>query len=971
VGVIPSAREPSRSSHRSTWITLGCVLAAFASAVIAARGPAHRERAHVSWPESSAAAPAPVAQPDELAYTPLLLSSHSAESLVVDIPCALGTSPTARTVFATVRRPAEVPGLAITMRDATLEITIGTSVLAAVPWPDASGCRGRLSVDDFGWQLTRDDQVLATGVSVTPVISGFYTAIEPTGDKAVRAELTTRPFGSRPSSRQWVLYACALALGALAIVRLSRRRTPARRPIRPRYGTEDVVVLGALAVWWLIGPWFFDDGWLMATVRSRRSSGSFNNYFDTLATQLPLGFAHHMLLSPFARFDAPFLIWRLVPLAACVGTWLLLRTAYAMLLGDQPPRRGSVALAAAYVVFAFGWLMALRPEPVVALLSAVAGVACLSYAREWARPQLIVAIVAAAIAATLHPSGIVAAAPLAVASPTMLRDARRGLVHAAEVAAVMALGATVGVGLLFADTDIALWRRNASIFRGDGFHSRGINDEALRYRDLLTNGTVPAVASVLFGALALVLFVVRLAARRGRLQRSDAAGFALLFAAALLTITPSKWIYHFGSAAAIATFAIAIETARTLEQPERAAHFYRRLRRWQGAAIVIAVGLIVGRALASRADAQYFMKLDAPRLPHVVTRSVLLALAVAVVAAAHFARDRQRANRLAGQWAIPAGLVVVAATSALLLAVVPSAIGPRWAMGRTGIPDLFGGGCSLADRIDVSDPATRQMVRSVAASVSELPTDDARSIHPPLPELADVPVFATDRNGAGVTGTLTTPWFAVATADDARDIVVAVKAGVEDDGNELVAEWGRGDAGNVLARTPVHIDRTPPRLRGVLWMGWRLVRLSRLAAVPDEADLVRLVAHDRDTALGGVAFSAPFIVSHARLSTYLDAGTVLVSPPQLPVFTCVSPPALDDGLAAMPDFAIGFEYNASVREIGEIGSNAGPWYLAADAYYVERVWAWLTDTEAVMLLRRNDDAPLGREIAATIRHLGN
>jgi hypothetical protein len=151
-------------------------------------------------------------------------------------------------------------------------------------------------------------------------------------------------------------------------------------------------------------------------------------------------------------------------------------------------------------------------------------------------------------------------------------------------------------------------------------------------------------------------------------------------------------------------------------------------------------------------------------------------------------------------------------------------------------------------------------------------------------------------------------------------------------------------------------------------MGWRIVRLNRLARIPAQADLVRLVAHDRDRGPGGhLAVSAPITVPHSRLTTYLDDRTVLVSPPQLPVFACVSPPALDDGLAAMPDVAIGFEYDTSVREIGEIGSGSGPWYLAADAYRVDRQWAWLTDTDAFMVLRRDDDASVGREISATIR----
>ena len=638
---------------RSSWVTLVCASAALLCVVFAARGPARREQAQVSWPTTDRSHERlTVDRVDELWYTPLLVSSHSAESLVVTIPCAFTAAANPVRVFATARRPDEVFGLEMTLRDATLEITVGTDQLAAAPWPATANCVGRMHIDDLGWQLSRGDQVLATGVVPAPAVSGFYTEIDPSSGDGVRAELTTRPFASRPSTRQWGFDAAAIAFGGLAVSRLVRLRAvpSASRIGRPRRRVEDVVVVGALVVWWIVGPWFYDDGWLMATVRAHRTSGSFNNYFDTWATQLPLGFAHHMILTPFAKADAPFLLWRLVPLAACIGTWILLRRAYAMIVGDDGPRCGLVALAAGFLTFSFGWLMTLRPEPVVALLSAAVGVGCLHYARRYSRGALIVAVAAAAVSTTLHPSGLIAGAPLVAAIPTVLRDARRSLAHTAEIAAVMLIGATAAVALLFADTDIELWRRSRSLFAADGFHSRSVNDELLRYRDLLTNGPVPAVASVLFGALALVLFIVGFVSRRERIRRADASGFTLLIAAAMLTITPSKWIYHFGSAAAFASLAIAIETTRIAARRERSD---RRLREWHGAVVVVVVGLIVGRSLASKADAQYFMKLSTPHIAAVVARAALLAVAVGALVVVRFARDRERAYATVVRWAMP------------------------------------------------------------------------------------------------------------------------------------------------------------------------------------------------------------------------------------------------------------------------------------------------------------------------------
>ena len=972
--------SPRLTITRSAWIALVCAIAAFVCVLVAARGPAHRELAQVSWPANDAAAqPLTVDPAEKLWYTPLLVSSQTADSLAVTLPCELGSPSNPALIFATARRPADVFALAMTLRGATLEVTIGTDRLASVPWPANENCIARFHVDDFGWQLSRGDAIVASGVVFPPTVSGFYTEIDPASASGVRAELTTRPFGSRPSTRQWVFDAAAVVFGVLALSVLWTRRTTraVARVGWPTRRVEDVVVVGALAVWWIVGPWFYDDGWLMATVRSHTTTGSFNNFFDTWAAQLPLGFVHHMILMPFAELGAPFLVWRIVPLVACIGTWILLRRAYSMVIGDDGARSGRVALTAAFLTFCFGWLMTLRPEPIVAFLSAAAGVACLHYARSYSRRALIVAVAAAAVAATLHPSGVVAGAALVVVLPTLVRDGRRSLAHAVEITTVMLIGMALALGLLFADTDIELWRRNRSLFATDGFHSRGIFDELMRYRDLLTNGTVPEVASVLFGALALGLFVTMLVVRRGRVRRLDAAGFALLSAGALLTITPSKWTYHFGSAAAIASFAIAVETARLAgagsldEQSEPMPRRDHRLRAWPLGAVVIAVGLVVGRSLASKADAQYFMKLSTPHINSLLARVSMVVVAVGVLVFARFAHDRERARAAIAQWVIPVGLLVAATTSVILLVVAPIIDGPPWSIARRGVPDALGDGCSVGDHIDVSDPRQLQTLTPIGSPSGDLDLSDGRPVHPPLQELADVPVYATDIAGWGATGTLWTPWFQVpATADD-RDVVLALAGRTNHDGNEFTAEWARHD--NVeqpLGRTQIRIDRASGQRNGDYWMDWRIVRLSRIAPAPAGADLVRFVARDQGQGVDDyIAFSAPFTVPHARLSTYIDHRTVLVSPPQLPVLACTTAPYLDDGLAAMPDVTIGFLYDRSVSEIAEIGNLSGPWHLADDAYRVRRVWAWLSDTDAVMVMLHDDMPDTGRVVAPTIRHI--
>jgi hypothetical protein len=394
--------------------------------------------------------------------------------------------------------------------------------------------------------------------------------------------------------------------------------------------------------------------------------------------------------------------------------------------------------------------------------------------------------------------------------------------------------------------------------------------------------------------------------------------------------------------------AIAVESARAVTT---------NASRWWSRALLVLAGLVVARAVSANEDAQYFMKLGTPRISFLAAAVVIIPLAVALAVAA------PRAARVA----VPFALALVAVASVTALAIAPIVDGPPWAIIRRGVPDLFGNGCTLADHLLVTDPrsATPLPTTTTAEPVTELAADKAQGAHPPLPELAHVAVYATDGVGFATTGTLTSPWFTLPDAASGRDVVVAA-TGRTEGGNELTVEWGLAGEPNAAFRwLRLELDRAPPPPAS-RWMGWRLARLPA-ASWPANARTVRLVAHDRGQSEGDyVAFSAPVAVESTPLADHIAGRTVLVSPPQLPLLHCVDLPRLDDGIAAAPDLAVGFQYNRNTIELDEIGSASGPWYLADDAYGTRRLWAWVTDSDAVMLVQRDDTLVTDQLIGVSI-----
>lgn len=928
--------RPAMPRHRAALAAISALLA-LVSALGAALGPARHQWAHVRWP--SAPAPAAPARTTELFFSPLLVSSHEPAALDVFWPCALRAQRD-QLLFATAVAQDGVWSLQIRLSPTQLAIDVGTEQLVRAAWPPPSCERTHFGIVGGAWSFTYDSLPVSEGEVFPPIVGGFFSSFEPAAG-GITAELETEAFSSVPSTRQWLLHALTFVFAAFAIVAIAG--TPQHvRLRRPRFDRLDALTATGLGVLWGFGPQFYDDGWLMATTRGRLQSGTATNYFETWAATVPLGFVQHQLLTPFARLNAPFLAWRLVPLATCWITWRLLRRARREQSERERGERerghderghderfAELTLASVFLLFAYAWLMNLRPEPTVAALSAGVLVLTARYRRTRGAASLLFAVLCAAIATSMHPSGLLATAPLIAAIPTLWRDIRSGPTAALQIASAGAVGAAAGVAALFADSDVRLWQTNRDLFANDGFHNQGILDEPDRYHDLLTFGTHARLSSALLAAAVIAIAFARSVRSR---RRPQAETIALTLAALLLGLAPTKWTFHFGSGAAIAILAIAVEASSLRNERDRVVR----------AAAGVLLTLVAFRSLLAKSDAQEFLVLNLPS-----TR--WLALPAAGLIAAMILLRRER-------WAVPAISASIVVLTILLQIVDPLLTGPRWTMARRGLDDLVSGNCSLADQLDVTDPLATKPLEIIGSTRDK----QSQPVAPPA-EMPTVDTFSTEP--AGSPTDFTTPWYSLV---DAEQFVVAIAGRVNHFGNRLEAEWGarQGEQVNPTHTTPIEADRTVGGVSILSWLPWRELRVTP----PDGATAVRFKATDINTDPGGfVSITAPTTAESKSLRAYLAGRQIVTNPVMQPHLLCADHAAIRGGIAQPPDMVIGVYYNVQVSEANYVGNETSPYYLAENSLPLRRVWAWLTDGEAVQLLVRDDTYRPWLEVPAEVR----
>ena len=149
-----------------------------------------------------------------------------------------------------------------------------------------------------------------------------------------------------------------------------------------------------LVCWWIVAPVVWDDGWVVARERTLEASGGFSTYYNAFGVNLPLDYWVEWLHHLVAERTSVVLNLRLHALVALAVIWLLLRWALGQVTGP-PPRRWDPsvwALASAFLVGALAWDMAIRPEPVTALLATAVAACAIRFASEGPSAPLAIGV---------------------------------------------------------------------------------------------------------------------------------------------------------------------------------------------------------------------------------------------------------------------------------------------------------------------------------------------------------------------------------------------------------------------------------------------------------------------------------------------------------------------------------------------------------------------------------------------------
>ncbi|HET7740864.1 MAG TPA: arabinosyltransferase, partial [Mycobacterium sp.] len=380
--------------------------------------------------------------------------------------------------------------------------------------------------------------------------------------------------------RPTALKTLAMVLGALAVLgaivalaaldRLSRGETlNTWRPRLPRIKTglatwlADVVVIGTLLLWHIIGATSSDDGYNLTIARVSGEAGYTANYFRYFgATEAPFDW-YQSVLAHLASISTASVWMRVPATAAAIATWLIISRCILPRIGRRVAAN-RVAVWTAGAVFLAAWLPfnnGLRPEPLIAFAVVAAWMLvenAVGTRRLW---PAAAAIVIAMFSVTLAPQGLIALAPLLVGARPIARivaDRRAANGILASLAPLAASVALVFV-IIFRDQTLATVMESVRIKYVVG-PTIPWYQEFLRYYFLTVEDSVDGSLTRRFSVLILllcVLGVIMVLLRRGRVpgavsgpvwRLAGTTAVGLL----LLTLTPTKWAVQFGAFAGLA-----------------------------------------------------------------------------------------------------------------------------------------------------------------------------------------------------------------------------------------------------------------------------------------------------------------------------------------------------------------------------------------------------------------------------------
>ncbi|HEY6422227.1 MAG TPA: arabinosyltransferase domain-containing protein [Pseudonocardiaceae bacterium] len=885
----------------------------------------------VSWPRAG--------QPPRSTVLPLV--PYRPLSLDASVPCAAltaldlrpGGGDALRTLPVTGGLPGAghlSQGLVVANHHGIVQFTASGVALLREVLP-TGGCTYRVLADTRGVQVLRDGELRGSAALPVPEVSELATDLQDQSAAGLAVSMhTDARYESTPTAlKAGLLVVCAAAL--LALLGLAWRwwggRPVAIRWPRPR--VADAVLVAVSAVWVLLAPTNFDDSWYLLMARSANASGSVGNAIYMFnATENPFVTSQYVLQA-WGAVGGWGLAWmRLVPLVYGLLTWVLLRLLLALLVGggfgpELGTSRAAWALLVAYLLWWLPYGMTLRPEPLIVLLAA----ATLLLA-EWARQRRSVGVLAAAtstaaLAVTVSPSGLVAAAPLVLALPWLWTWLRKQGARTRLAAALLLAAAGTSLVLVgFADATLGDVLESVAVHQWY-YQTFGWYQEIIHYQTILVlrDSSQWARRAPVVLTIAVLLIVALLVARgRGRPIDGGPARRLLLnsalcsaIALALLAPTPTKWVNHFGAAAAAPIVLLAAALLHPL-----LARGAGVITTTAGTAIMVGAvslsfagpnlwrpysdrGQPFGNHLTAADDLPDLANMR-PKLGPVPLASPVLwaAVALAVAGWVWWHHRRGRAHALSpDRGVLLVGSLAIVVMTIVVFAWAPLRQYPGWSVALSAVQAVRGDPCTLARDAQVL----------VDSAVQPLPagpsiTDGAFTAAAEQPSPVAAPASGTlvwhDAVDAGPeTGSLVTPWFPLP-ADGGTDLLVPLLGTRA--GQQLTLEYATAQGVNppVAGHTTLPVDPAVPRAE------WQQadIALDRLD-VTGRPSSVRLVIRDQVAGAGSwLAVAQPRLARWRPLAALTAGRLVYVDQVTATLVPCVDQVRVEHGIAQAPEVLV-------------------------------------------------------------------
>jgi arabinosyltransferase B/arabinosyltransferase C len=821
--------------------------------------------------------------------------------------------------------------------------------------------------DAGGVRVSRDGAAIATRPGLlVPQVAELQTDAEGQArGLSVQLHTDARYQSSPTPLKTGLLVGHGLALLALLLLAWRRWRGTGPGLVRPRLSWADGVVLVASAVWVVLAPINIDDSWYLLMARNAMDSGYIGNaIYQFNVTENPFSTSQYVMQA-WGAFGQSFgngwsLGWlRLVPLAYGLAGYALLRVLVATVLGQvaQRPAGGRAAVpwavAAAFLLWWLAYGMTLRPEPLIALGTAVVLVLAELARRRRSMGVFAAATAAAALTITVAPTGLIAVAPLTLCLPWLWQWWRAADL-ANRVGAVLLTGAaaSIVVPLGFADATLGDVLESTTVHRWY-YRQHPWYEEYLHYANLLGSddrGSWDKRLPVLL-TLAVLLAAAVAAGRRGATGTSRAAGTGgrsgrLLSDAGLITtlglaamaLTPTKWVNHFGAVAAPATLLLAAALIRS-PLPRRAG---------PAAVAIGTAGLVAAAAISfagpnlwrplsdwgqpfgdhTQLGTPYLLSLLTPSIGPLALRNPLLWVAIAGLGW-WWARRRRGPG--------PDRAVLVTATSlgvVLMLAVfvvAPVRQFPGTSVALMNLRALLGRPCGLAPAVQVVADTRPGLGAPVGAGAltGDMRQAAAPDVGPPPSSVPDSGVLLAGAaapevwqdhvaDGAG-TGTVTTPWYPLPgpVGDDRLVVPLAGDLGAE---QRITVQVATG--------SPAH----PERIRSLrlppagTTADWTQLTVALADTGLDSPAAVRVVAEDRTPGPGSwLAMAAPRLTAPRAAAAMIAGRPVFADQVSAGLWPCADQIALRDGIAQAPAFRLraGDGIEGAIKDNATFAPNGG------------------------------------------------